>query len=266
MAELRDNMTPHRLGSGEPHTRAFYTEEDGSFVPTGVGISPWNDRAQLGVGLAGLIVHAIEKVPAVVPMYAARLTIDILGAVPIEPLTASVRVVRDGRRVRLIDAELAIDGRVWVRATALYLRIGESPDRSAPPTRAFPADARPVSGDGWFEVVRLEGDYETPGPGASWARITVDAVAGTPLSSLVAVAMIADLGSGTAPLVSMSEWTYANVDISVHLIRPPQGEWFLLDAISESAGNGAGLIHSRLGDRHGMIGMGHQTTFLQPRG
>ncbi|TVV73335.1 thioesterase family protein [Sphingomonas solaris] len=243
---------------------AFYTREGDRYVPTGLGTSPWNPRAQMGVALAGLAVHAMEAVPSPAPMAPARLTIDILGAVPLAPVVATTRIVREGRRVQLVETELLIEGRPWLRATALRLREATSPEAATPLTRGFP-DTPPPPGLSWAETKRIEGDYAVPGPGATWTRMKAQVVAGVPLTPLEAVAMIADFGSGTAPLVPLRDWTFANVDIAVHLTRRPRGEWFLIDSTSESAGNGIGLTHSRLGDREGMIGMAHQTTFLEPR-
>jgi hypothetical protein len=244
---------------------AFYRHEAGGFAPTGLGLSPWTANAQMGVCLAGLLVHALESVPSQVPMVTARLTIDILGAVPLETLVATTRILRDGKRLQLVEAELRIGERVWLRGTALRLRIGESPEGSVALAHPLPDEAEAPSGEHWVHVVRLAGDHRRPGPGASWIRWTSTLIAGEKVTPLQAVAMVADFGSGTAPLLPMETWTFANVDISIHLTRPPRGEWLLVDATSESAGNGIGLTHTRLGDRDGMFGMAHQTTFLSRR-
>jgi hypothetical protein len=234
---------------------AFYTREGSAYVPTGLGISPWNDRAQAGVAVAGLAVHLLEAVPDPVPMTTARLTIDILGAVPFQRLEPTVTIVREGKRVRMVEVELSAEGRAWVRARALRSRTADSPERRVPLTRPLPEQSNTSFGSAWADMVRINGDFRKPGPGAAWVRMKARVLADEPLQPLVALAMAADFGSGVAPTVAMSEWTFANVDISIHLTRPPEGEWLLLDATSESAGNGVGLIHNRLGDQHGMIGM-----------
>ena len=244
---------------------AFYTRDGDRFVPTGLGVSPWNDKAQLGVALAGLVAHAVDHVPAPAAMTTARLTIDILGAAPIEPLVAVTRVLREGKRLQLVEIDLQAGGRSWVRASALRIRTVDTPDRGAATTRPFPVDAPLELATGWVESRRVEGDYREAGPGAFWIRITVPVVGGSPLSPLERAAMAADFGTGAAPLLPLAEWTLANVDIALHLTRPPRGEWLLVDARSESAGNGLGIAHSMIGDADGMIGMAHQTIFLERR-
>jgi hypothetical protein len=245
---------------------AFYRREGERFVPTGLGISPWNGHSQNGVALAGLVAQQLDAVPSPVPMHTARMTIDLLGAVPMEPLAAVTRVVREGKRLQMLDVELESGGRIWVRASALRVRTAETPAFPVPPTRVLPEDdgtsSIPVR---WVEGRRVTGAYRTPGPGSQWLRVTGTVIDGEPLSPLAAVAMIADFGSGTAPILSVEEWTLANVDISIHLTRPPRGEWLLIDATSESAGNGIGLTRSLLGDGEGMFGVAHQTTFLERR-
>ncbi len=249
------------------HEKAFYVREGGRFVPTGLGTSPWNDNAQTGVSIAGLCGHLFETVASRSPMFTARLTIDILGAVPMEPLAWSVHQARDGRNFQVLQLDLSSSGRTWVRASALRVRERQSPEHSSPLERPRPEDqqAQAKSHRDWMEIVHLEKSQNCEGRGASWVRFMIDVVDGTPLSPLCAIAMAADFGSGTSPVVSKSDWTFANLDISVHLTRAPVGEWVLIDAITESAGNGAGLVSTRLGDLNGMVGMAHQTEFIQLR-
>lgn len=247
---------------------SFYTRQGDDFAPTGLGVSVWNPNAQMGVALAGLAAHILGAVPAPVVMAPARLTIDILGAVPMEPLTPSLRVVREGKRMQVLELELSSGGRTWVKASALRVREAYSPMFEAPLSHAFPdlSTVAAVTRESAFATtIRLNGGYPDPGPGAWWVRPKIAVVAGHSVSAMEAVAMISDYGSGVAPLVSWEEWTYANVDVSIHLTREPRGPWLLIDARSESAGNGIGMVHSRLGDQDGMIGMAHQTVFLDRR-
>lgn len=245
---------------------AFYTCEGDRFVPTGVGVSPWNGHSQNGVALAGLVAHGIDAVASPVPMHTARLTIDIMGAVPMEPLVTATRVLREGKRIQLIELELRAGDRAWVRASAVRMRTESSPAQESPPTRSFPeTPPRHGHNTSWLEMKDVEGDFNVPGPGARWVRFSAPVVAGLPLSPLERIAMLADFGSGSAPLLPIREWTLANIDISIHLARLPRGEWLLIDSASESAGNGVGITHSRLSDREGLVGRGHQTVFLDRR-
>ena len=245
---------------------AFYNRDGDRFVATGIGISPWNGRSQNGVALAGLVAHALDAVPSPVPMLTTRLTIDILGAVPMTPLVASTRVLREGKRIQLIELDLLEGERPWVRASAVRMRTEPSPAQESPPTRPFTdIPSRPAQRTSWLEMKDVEGAFEVPGPGARWVRFSGSVVGGHALSPLERIAMLADFGSGTAPLLPTNKWTLANIDISIHIARLPRGDWLLIDSASESAGNGVGIAHSRLSDREGLVGRGHQTVFLDRR-
>lgn len=250
------------MDSGE----AYFHRDGAAFVPTGQGASPWSARAQGGVPLAGLTAHVLGAVAAPAPMQLARLTIDILGAVPMAPLTPSVEIVREGRRVQLVDIRLAADGRTRLRASALRVRIGESPAQALPLPHPLPeASPRAPRRTDWGEMVDLAGAIGTPGPAAMWVRFHNPVVAGESLTPLERVAMLADWGGGLSSLVPFSRWSFANLDISLNLLRQPEGDWMLIDAASDSAGGGLAVARSRLGDRTGMFGAVHQTIFVDPR-
>jgi len=246
-------------------TLAFYEASGSQFVPTDIAVSPWNPHGQSGIALGGLAAHVIGQVPTPAAMHTARISIDIFGVVPRLPVEPRVRVIREGRRIQLVDAELLVDGRVQVRMTALRTRIADSPRTDHPLVHPLPDPARNQSKLPWVEIHTLAGGFRQIGPGAQWVKINASVVAGQPLAALERVAMTADFGSGAAPLVSPGIWTFANLDIAAHMTRLPRGEWMLIDVTSESGGNGTGIIHSRLGDVDGMFGHAHQTVFLDPR-
>jgi len=244
----------------------FYDREGDSYVPTGLGVSPWNGTTQGGMALAGLTAHLFGSVQSLSPMQTTRLTIDILGAVPMEPLVPEIRLLREGKRIQLLELELKAKGRSWLRASALRARTEDTPARPEPLDRALPDTLDlPRSTIDLAEVIAIEGHFMEPGPAARWVRFTKPIVAGTMLAPLERIAMLADWGSGIGSWLSPKEWTLANLDISLYLSRMPRGEWLLLDTSSETAGNGLAIANNRLGDCEGMIGTSHQTVFLNHR-
>jgi hypothetical protein len=81
----------------------------------------------------------------------ARLTVDLLRPVPIEPVSIEISIQRDGRRMKLVDAAMMQHGRMAARASALFLRRGADPEGSGvvgavaiPPA---PVDAEPVESE-----------------------------------------------------------------------------------------------------------------------
>jgi len=245
---------------------AFFTLHDEGFAPTGLGASLWDATAQGGISLAGLVGHVVDKAPQPAPMLVTRLTIDILGTVPLQPLFPVVRVLREGRRLQLLDVELQTGGRTWVKASAVRVRTEETPPHALPLTRALPEALGIASTTtSLAESIHIAGEMQEAGVGARWVRLIPQVVAGHPLSGLERMAMIADWGAGVSRLFDPRDWTLANVDISLHLSRLPMGDWLLVDACSESAGNGISIGNARLGDGEGMFASSHQTVFLNRR-
>lgn len=244
---------------------AFYRREGEAFVPTGLGVSPWNGKSQLGMAMAGLCGQVLDGVPTAQPMMTTRISVDILGTVPMERLVPAIRILREGRRMQVVDVEFACGGRVWLRATAVRGRIEPGPAESPPPTQRFWADADRGEVMGWFEERHIDLDRTRIGPGAIWVRYTADVVEGEPTLPLAMTAMLGDFGHGTAPVRPLREWSLANLDITVYASRQPRGEWMLIDADSETSGNGLGYSRTRIGDRDGMFATALQSVFIDRR-
>lgn len=234
-------------------------------MPTGRGVSPWNGRSLGGVAIAGLLAHLVDRTPTLTPMHPTRLTIDLFGVIPMEPLTSAVSVVRQGRRIQMLDVTLASGGRTWARASALRVRTDETPGRDIPLTHSFPNTMLGLQTSDMCDSIRSDHSGKTPGRGARWVRFPYPVVRGEPLGALAAAAMIADFGAGISAMLPYRGWTFANLDVSIHLTRLPRGDWLLIDAATESSGNGIGCARGRLGDADGMFGTSYQTVFLDRR-
>lgn len=250
-----------------PH---FYRAEHGLYAPTGLARSPWDKSKQNGVGLGGLAALLIEQVPAPVPMTTARLTIDVLGAAPHAPIAARTRVVREGARQQLVDCELLVEDRPVARASALRARVAETPVYAEPQAYPAPEESPAVrfmderAFGGTLETRLAKGRLGEPGAKALWVRFGHEHVAGIPLSPLLRCTSLADFGGGLASMLTRAEWTSANLDISVHLTREPEGEWLLCDAATVSDGLGVARSDMILADRRGPFARAHQILFVAP--
>jgi hypothetical protein len=102
-------------------------EGDGqSFVPTEHARGPWDPQALHGGAPAALIADAFERLEPGSQLRIARLGFELLRPIPFAPLTLSTRIVRPGRRVQELAAELSAgvgDSRqVVCRASALRVQ------------------------------------------------------------------------------------------------------------------------------------------------
>lgn len=257
-------------GAAPPLVRHIYDVVDGAYVPTRLATGPWDRRLQSGVVLNALIAHVIERAPSPVPMVTSRLLLDMMKPTTMAPVEARVAVVREGKRLQLLDVALVQEGVTTARASALRIRMSESPGTEAVRHMLPPAGLPSLNGDrsplGHVSETRLEsGGLEVPGPGVVWARLSGEILPGVAISPFVQLAMAADFGSGTSSFVDWRAWSFANVDISLHLTRMPQGEWVRVAAETRSAGNGLAVVHSLLADEWGELGHAHQTLFLDKR-
>src|SRR5262249_22174022 len=131
----------------------FFTAEGGDkYLPTSAGRSPWDPKFMHGRIVIGLLGQEIERRhggPAYPP---APRTVDMYRLPDFSPVEVRTRIVRDGKRIKVIDAEFFSGGVSMARATSqLLLRtenppgeVWSRPDWKAPRPADIPAptDAR----------------------------------------------------------------------------------------------------------------------------
>jgi hypothetical protein len=206
----------------------------------------------------------------------ARLSFDILGPVPIAPLRVEARVLRPGRRVEQVEATLSDDERPLMRMTAWRMRVDESlgVEVGAEPPPPGPETGEPGNFFFWTDDIAyrdalewsfVDGQFDRPGPATAWTRVRVPLVAGEGISPLERLLVMADAASGISAALDWSAWSFVNVDLGIHLSRPPAGEWMAMDARTEIGTSGMGLCTSTLFDAGGRVGVSTQSLLVSPR-
>jgi hypothetical protein len=250
-----------------------FRREGDAFVPTGHARGPWDPEQLHGGAPGALVAEAVQEDG----YFVARITLDFLSPVPMAPLTVSAELVKPGRNLQLVEAELAAEGRTVVRARATRLRRGKvdvPAGDSAPPEgpeagRPDPFPARDVPAEGFHRTamdIRFVGGTDFGlGPALAWFRLQRTLVDDTPASPLARVVAAADFGNGISRIVDFHDYLFVNTDLTVHLHREPAGQWVLLDARTHLAPHGAGLAHSTLSDERGQLGLAAQSLFVAAR-
>jgi hypothetical protein len=250
---------------------AFYLPDGDRFVPTILTQGPWSPDAQHGGPVAALLAHAVERVPSVVPMNVARLTVDLLRAVPLRPLRTLARVAREGKRIQLVDVSLLDEATEVARCSALRVRIGDTddpevndhprrPDTSPPegPGRGRPlhpgAGDSPIGFIRSIDAERVVGDVGMGAPAVMWIRMRVPLVAGAETSATARLALAADFSSALAAYLDTRRFSFINADINLHVLRLPVGEWIAVDAVTWVGAEGIGQGSARLHDLDGLVG------------
>ena len=87
-------------------SKGLYDMNDGVFSPSIHTGSPWSMTTQHGGPINALLMYGVESAALGTPKRVARLSVDILRPVPREPLRLTTRILREGRRLAVVDAAL----------------------------------------------------------------------------------------------------------------------------------------------------------------
>jgi hypothetical protein len=240
---------------------------------------PWSAELQHGGPPSALLVLAAERLAAVATgradLVAVRLAAEFIGPVPVAELRLRARISRLSRSAVLVTAELLTAGRAGADRVSLQARIwllapgeqarepdrpaGEAVDPSSLPR--FAIDSFPYAGQ--LEWRLVAGTAYQPGPARAWIRPLIPILGNQPLSSLQRAVLLGDSASGISAELDWQRWSFANVDLDLHLFRQTEGDWLLLDARTW-LGAGMATTRSSVADRAGPAGFGLQTLLVRP--
>jgi hypothetical protein len=254
-----------------------FHEEKGFLVPTEYATGPWEPTLLHGGATAAVLVREAERLPSLVPMRTVRITAELFRPVRLSPLRPVARVLREGKKLRLLEVSL-FDGDLEVASgRVLRLRLAgeepsELPSPDGPPPPPPETGRRPiplVDRERWFfnafETRAVEGDILVPGPAAVWFRLVRPLVEAEPPSPAMFAAAVGDFGNGISAVLDRREWTFVNPDVSVYLAREPRGQWLCLRAATRVGPEGIGLAEGTLWDREGPVGRQIQSLLLERR-
>jgi hypothetical protein len=270
-------------------TDSIFVPDGDAFVPTEHARGPWDPGALHGGAPAALLAAAFDRTEPGAELAIARLSFEFLRPIPFAPLSIAIELLRPGRRVQELAAELRAGEELICRARAVRVQpvpadlpasasASASAGANAPidePPMAPPQDGRPVR----FALDRAEGssfaasamemrwltDPSTLGPGRVWMRLRHPLLPGEPLTALARLAATADFGNGVSATLPFERFLFINADLSIQLQRRPRGKWIGLDARTLLHPGGSGLAESVLHDLDGVVGRAFQTLVVQPR-
>jgi len=230
----------------------FTRDADGGWSPGLYARGPFEGLQ--GGAVAALIAQAVE---AAADGFVASVTTHFLKPAPLAPLRVTVRPLRTGRRVSLIDAEVSsAEGLVAVQRATV---IAELPEARLPTPASAPADPE-----------HLPRERRAAVHGGPWMMDTLDARVTdgmvwfrdeqplfddpSPLARVLVAAdwahgLFAPLGTDVRPPVSIP-----NTDLSVNLFRLPRGAWIGVQAQTAWSRTGVGAGWAALLDTEGLIG------------
>ncbi len=245
------------------NNKPFFTRERDTFHPTEVANGPWDPKSLHGrviTGLLGLVIEERHSGPEFVP---ARLTVDMFRLPAIDkPVEVTTRLVRDGLRIRVVEAEFVSGGVSMARASCQLLRRTQNPDGNiwSPPNwdAPRPADIPPPTDPrlgmhGKWTTRPIVGHMGSLGARRLWMSEVRELVEGHALTPFVRVAVAADFAS---PFANAGDagLAFINSDVTVYLYRLPVNEWIGFEVVNHHSAEGIAIGECWLYDEQGSIG------------
>lgn len=240
--------------------------------------SNWDPEIQHGSPPLSLLTKAIEDLAAGTGLRIGRLSLDILGAIPVATVWVRAHVQRPGHRIAMMAAEMSAerpDGsrRVVARVTAWLLAPSDTrdaaTDRYPPLVEGEAAGAAHAweGARGYLETVSWRRQLTPQGTDAiAWMSPLVPLVDSEPTTSVQRLAMVVDSANGIGAALDPELFLFMNTDTVVHLHRLPDGQDFGLRARGSIGPDGIGVTTAEIFDRGGFIGTVAQTLLVQRRG
>jgi Thioesterase-like superfamily len=262
-------------------TAAFVLDPQGLPHATALTRGPWDPTHQHAGPPTAMACRAFEQ--AGLPhslTHVSRLTANLIRPVPIGPLHIEVIADYVGKSAGHFSARVLANGKECMRLTALLQRELDLP--VPPDTLGHPLPTSPLSIEeaiatampfknpdrvGYADWVanRSRDGHTFRGPCTVWFKLQHPLVQGETPSPYQRVMVAADSGNGVSSVLNFRRWTFVNSDLTVNLLRRPQGEWICLDARTELGGNGCGLAESALYDETGLVGRATQSLVIRER-
>ncbi|WP_338694162.1 acyl-CoA thioesterase domain-containing protein [Bradyrhizobium sp. 26S5] len=241
----------------------FFTRHGDGFMPTSVANGPWSPESMHGRVVIGLLGFAIEERHGSDDFVPARLTVDMFRLPNITtPVEVTTKLVRDGLRIKVIEAEFVSGGTSMARASCQLLRRTENAPGNvwSPPNWRVPAPAEiPKPSDprlgmnGKWETRPIVGHMGSLGERRLWMSEVRELVAGVKMTPFVHVATGADFAS---PFANAGDQGlgYINSDVTIYLHRLPVTNWIGFEVVNQHATDGVAIGECWLYDEQGPIG------------
>lgn len=252
-------------------TEPYFKAVEGHYFPTPACRGPWDPNSLSGSVIVALLAFEIERQFGSDDYMPARLTVDMYHLPDFSPIELKTRVIRDGYRIKVIDAEFFSNGKSMARATCQFLRKTENSAikawSPAPWDVPLPEEIKAPEAQ-MLDTMKLrrpiEGEMGVYGRKRMWISDLRPLVDDIPLTPWMRAALVADL---TNPWSNSGDGGlgYINSDVTMYLHRLPSDEWIGMDVVNHQASDGVAVGECYLYDREGPIGLTAVTGLAQKK-
>lgn len=256
---------------------AFFRQlDENTYEPTEATIGPWSPDFQHGGPPSALLTHALRTYPSPGDFTVTRITLEILGSVPVKPCAILVEKVRDGRRIELLRGHYVSGGKTYLLAHAWRFKSEPGVSEVVPghfdlPQFPGPQAQKFFPGVDYFpygdalEWRFAEGGFDRLGPATVWTRPRIPLIEGREIDGLESLILMIDSANGVSTELDILKWTFVPVDMTVGLSRQPQGPWLGMSACTTMENNGVGQSSTIAFDGRGKVGQSIHTLFVRPK-
>jgi hypothetical protein len=246
--------------------RTFLTRTgDQTFMPTPAAVGPWGPSTISGLVITGLVGYAAEHAANDADFVGTRLTVDMVRMAVHGEMRTETAVLRDGRRLRMVDVTILQGDRNVAHGRAIFVRRSATPTGSVwAPTvaMAMPPEPdetpaygpRPYVGPEAVPVSDFEPWRDTTQAKYVWYDFEAALVDGESTSPFVRAAAVADVSN---PLMNWGSegLQFVNSDMTMLLAREPEGTMLGLAARDRQEAGGVSVGTAVMFDRSGPIGL-----------
>lgn len=255
-------------------TEPYYRDLGGNrFESTIHAQGAWNEHEQHMAPASGLLTHVIDREFSREGLRIARLSFEIYGIIEGGEFEVRTQVLRPGRTIELVQADMicgertAISARAWLLHTSDTGDLQGVEDEPMPPVSA----SEPWTGmspwpGGFIESVEFRTiDGSRPGHRRSWLRSEHPLVDTDSVSPLAHLVRLIDTTNGLSARESPERLIFPNVDLQIHVHRLPSGDWIGIDGRQQFGPDGVGLTSTVLNDENGPFARAEQILTLRRR-
>ncbi len=262
---------------------ALFIPDGDDYVATILTQGGWDPNAANGGMVLALLGHCLDDVPTLAPMVLSRFTADLVRPVPIgRRLHIVPSIVREGKKIQVVQLVLLSEGVEYVRATALRVRALDVSDIDNLPkssSDARPADAivgphesvsysKSALGEVGFlcAIDMLQAPMRT-GPGFGvWIKFNTPVVAGSPMRPNARLVAVLDFVNLINVDFGRADLSMINADVTGHILRPPISDWIAITGDTRfHAQSGRGVSTATLSDDDGIFAVASTSQLIQHR-
>lgn len=261
---------------------ALFLKEGDVYTPTRYAHGPWSPELVHGGSTGGLMAYILEQCAPNPEMRMVRTTLDMFRPVPMAPLRAATKVLREGRRLQMVEATLYAEGMAVARSVGVRMKITnvkiseEIEKQELVPDgpeglheinlsgSASNSNERLPGLNSNIQIRRLSG-FDGKGAGSAWFKAPIAVVEGVENSAFTHLGIISDFGNGLGQLFLPGTMGAINGDINLYLHRNPLGEWLALRSKTIMTETGIGVVNSNIFDTSGLVAQCHQAVMVQVR-